>query len=174
MANALAIAQILAAIIQLEEDEEYESRNMLRVQRLHLRDASNPFDIPEAQFIELYRLPAAFIIQVIMPRMAPHLEPSGANIAAVPAHLIVNKNVYFLQKKLLLQFMSQVLMGINYLSRGTYQRELGQDYMTAMAQSTVSKNLEKFTTAFQTEFLHGWVQLPTEEEKVASKALYKF
>lgn len=49
MANAIAIGQLLVAILQFEEDEEYEEMNMMRVQRLHLRDASNPFEIPEAR-----------------------------------------------------------------------------------------------------------------------------
>lgn len=62
-------------------------------------------------------------------------------------------------------------MGINFLARGTYQRELGQDFMTAMAQSTISKNLTRFTTHFQDEFFQKWVQLPSEEEKTANKAL---
>jgi len=32
-----------------------ENRNVLRIQRRQLRDAANPFQIPQSQFMSLYR-----------------------------------------------------------------------------------------------------------------------
>lgn len=60
-------------------------------------------------------------------------------------------------------------MGLNYLARGTYQRQLGQDFSATMAQSTISKNLRRFATAFRDEFFADWIKYPTDEEKELNK-----
>jgi len=63
-------------------------------------------------------------------------------------------------------------MGLNFLARGTYQRQLGQDWLTTMAQPTISRQLNRFAAAFQSEFLAEWVKFPTEKEKELNKRGY--
>jgi hypothetical protein len=55
-------------------------------------------------------------------------------------------------------------MGLNYLARGTYQRELGQDFYHAMGQSTVSEHLKQFLDAFSDSFFRDWVRWPEGED----------
>jgi len=43
------------ALWQLQLIAEQEERNILKIRRRQLRDASNPFEILESQFIFLYR-----------------------------------------------------------------------------------------------------------------------
>jgi hypothetical protein len=90
----MALAVLLALYEELQEIL-YAERNFMRLERYRLRDAQNPFEIPTNNFIQLYRLPKDFVIDVIMPKMEPVLGPSGANPMAIPtSHMVKHLHFY--------------------------------------------------------------------------------
>lgn len=72
-----------------DEAEDVEDTNHMRRVRKHLRDMSDPFSMPDTEFISNFRLPKDFVHDVVIERMRRHLEPSGTNPSAVPLHLLV-------------------------------------------------------------------------------------
>ena len=51
--------------------EEYDRRNMLRIHRRKLRDATDPFDMPDSRFRELYRL-SKTTANILLLELSPH------------------------------------------------------------------------------------------------------
>lgn len=84
-----------------------DRRRSLRIQRRTLRDRSNPFELPEERFIELFRFPQAWVVHLI-DILTPHMAPAIRG-TKIPIHI-------------------KVLAALTFYGTGSYQRTVGEDY----------------------------------------------
>ncbi|XP_071652304.1 putative nuclease HARBI1 [Temnothorax longispinosus] len=133
---ALAVWQL-----QLAEKEE---RNILKIQRRQLRDAVNPFDILESQFIHLYRLSKDATFDLCN-AIRPYVH-EAVRATAIPLEL-------------------KLLATLTFLSSGSYQRRLGQDFLTCMWQASVSGALHEIVNAINA-IMPQWIKFPTQNNEI--------
>lgn len=125
----------------LEENvRRRELHNKLRT----LRDVSNPFTIPEAHFLKLYRMPPVIVRDIVIPQLEVHLQPSQRN-TCVPVHI-------------------KVLATLHLLSQGSYQSSLGKDCDVAVMQSTDSKIISEVLEIIVTHLFPVYVKFPNNED----------
>ncbi|KAI8121938.1 hypothetical protein CVS40_7180 [Lucilia cuprina] len=80
--------------VPIVEADQYDRRNMMRVHRRKLRDSTNPFEIPEARFIELYRLKKA-AAKVLLNDISPFMK-KGVKTTFIPQHIRMCTALHFL------------------------------------------------------------------------------
>lgn len=93
-------------------------RNVLKLQRKHLRYATNPFELPEENFRGVCRLSREMVLN-LGNEISPHIQNNIPAIAILTHH--------------------KILTTLHFLFQGSYQRSLGQDFSVSMAQHTLSK-----------------------------------
>ncbi|XP_018367126.1 PREDICTED: uncharacterized protein LOC108763763 [Trachymyrmex cornetzi] len=128
-------------LLQLAEEEE---RNMLKIRRRQLRDASNPFEILESQFIHLYRLTKDATL-ALRDFIQPHMQVA-IRLTAIPLEL-------------------KLLATLSFLSSGSYQRRIGQDFLSCMCQSSVSGAIHQIIHALNA-IMPQWITFPTEHDEI--------
>lgn len=123
-------------------------RNSLRIIRKRLRDTSNPFEIQELQFIALYRLSkdATF---ALCENIRPFV-PRAKRLTAIPLEL-------------------KVLATLHFLSTGSYQRKVGQDFFK-LSQSSMSGTIHLIVNAINI-IMPQWIQFPVEPESCHSRTI---
>ncbi|XP_024882511.1 putative nuclease HARBI1 isoform X3 [Temnothorax curvispinosus] len=119
------------------------NNTMLRIRR-GLRDVSDPFAIPENEFRSLYRL-SREAVQILIDDLRP-LLPAPRRRHATPVQL-------------------QVLSALNFIASGSYQKRVGQDYLSCMSQPTISKILRKVVNALNI-LMEQWIKFPIEENEI--------
>jgi len=62
----------------MEEELEEEETENLRLQRIFLRDRSNPFDLPRPEFKRLFRL-SKELMQQLIEELTPHVDEGQRN-----------------------------------------------------------------------------------------------
>lgn len=108
-------------------------------QRLFIRNAQNPFEMGERQFIELFRLnkvQTQRIIEEITPHFPPRFNRRG------------------------LSTESAVLCALRFYATGSYQRCLGEEYNCSIAQSTVHKYVHLVTNLLVENFVALHIAFP--------------
>ncbi|XP_024867337.1 putative nuclease HARBI1 [Temnothorax curvispinosus] len=123
--------------------QQHRDNTMLRIRR-RLRDASDPFSIPESEFRSLYRL-SREAVRVLIEDVRP-LLPFTKRRHAVPIEL-------------------QVLIALNFIASGSYQKRVGQDYLSCVSQPTVSKILRNIVNALNI-LMNDWIQFPIEDAEI--------
>ncbi|RLU16480.1 hypothetical protein DMN91_010548 [Ooceraea biroi] len=116
---------------------------MLRIRR-HLRDISDPFSMPENEFRSIYRL-SREAVRTLIEDLRPLLLPNTRR-HAVPVEL-------------------QVLTTLTFVASGSYQKRVGQDYLTCMSQPTVSKIIRNIVNALNI-LMRDWIHFPIEEAEI--------
>ena len=61
--------------------------------------------------------------------------------------------------------MFQVLSALNFIASGSYQKRVGQDYLTCISQPTVSKILRNVVNALNI-LMEQWIKFPIEEGEI--------
>lgn len=61
--------------------------------------------------------------------------------------------------------MLQVLIALNFMASGSYQKRVGQDYFSCVSQPTVSKILYKVVNALNI-LMRNWIQFPIEDAEI--------
>lgn len=61
--------------------------------------------------------------------------------------------------------MFHVLSALNFIASGSYQKRVGQDYLTCISQPTVSKILRNVVYALNM-LMDQWIKFPIEEGEV--------
>lgn len=61
--------------------------------------------------------------------------------------------------------MFQVLCALNFIAAGSYQKRVGQDYLTCISQPTVSKVLRNVVNALNV-LMDRWIKFPIVEDDV--------
>lgn len=59
----------------------------------------------------------------------------------------------------------QVLSVLNFIASGSYQKRVGQDYLTCISQATFSKILRKVVNALNI-LMDQWIKFPIEETEI--------
>ncbi|XP_055850483.1 putative nuclease HARBI1, partial [Episyrphus balteatus] len=99
----------------------------MRIIRRNLRDNENPFEmITEEHFIQIYRFPK-HLCRVLIDEIIPFLE-SSSRIHALPAH-------------------TKVLCTLRFFAQGSFQRAVGQDYLSSLSQTSVSRCITEVAIA---------------------------
>lgn len=117
-----------------------------RVERRLLRDAQNPFELPQQEFIAQFRLNQDLAMQ------------------------IVNILRQDLQKQRLtgLSPEIQVLIAIGFFAHGSYQRPTGNQCELVVSQPTVSRCIRKVAHLINIHLLRQWIKFPmTAQEEAA-------
>ncbi|XP_061724275.1 putative nuclease HARBI1 [Cydia pomonella] len=102
-----------------------EEKQNRKLQRRSIRDACNPFDMPDEEFRHIYRVRKELALYLCA-ELDADLKPQHGD--GLPAHV-------------------KVLTSLHLLADGSYQRGTGQDHGLSIAQSTVSRYLDQFVTA---------------------------
>ncbi|KAB0797450.1 hypothetical protein PPYR_08444 [Photinus pyralis] len=114
-------------------------RRQLNLQRRQLRDHSDPLTLPEI----------TLLAQWVLDQILPHMRDS-ARTTAIPKGL-------------------RFFAALHFLSHGSYQRGVGQDYLTSMHQTSVSRCLTEVTDIL-VQVLGHLIKFPeTEVEKNQEK-----
>ncbi|KAK9728656.1 hypothetical protein QE152_g17112 [Popillia japonica] len=138
-----AAAGYFAVLINNEIQNEYR-RNRVRYINRNLRDASNPFELPERNFVKIFRLSkesARYVINTILPHLN---EPQRST--SIPPHL-------------------GVLCVLHFLGHGSYQESVGRGWNFAISQPAVSKCITKVTNAINNE-LNSWIVFPQDNQNI--------
>ncbi|CAL1683867.1 unnamed protein product [Lasius platythorax] len=131
---ALALWQL-----QIAQQEE---RNILKIRRRQLRDASNLFEILESQFLLLYRLSKVATLELCN-AIRPYVQ-EAVRATAIPLEL-------------------KLLATLSLLSSGSYQRRIGQDFLSCMCQASVSKAIHEIVNALNA-IMPQWIKFPTQND----------
>lgn len=142
----------MVPLMILQEIEEREDRNALRINRMQLRDTQDPFSIPDKAFICFYRLPKYLVHNIIA-----DIEPAMAvaqRVSAIPNHL-------------------KVLAFLSVVANGGYQKNVGHDFMLALSQTTVSRCIDVVARSIDRILAPRRIKFPIDQiEKAAIKARF--
>lgn len=128
--------------ILIEERQEEEETEDLRLERIFLRDRNNPFHLPNSEFKRLFRL-SKDLMQNLIEELTPHMNEGLRNTKiSIPL---------------------RVLAIVHFLGTGHYQRGVGSNFNIGIAQQTVSKYLPEVCNAIQT-IAPRWIQFPNTED----------
>lgn len=108
---------IFANLIYNNENDNRRRVDLIRERRL-LRERSNVFNIPDARFIELFRLnkiASQNLIQVIRPHLLQRQRHHAISIDI------------------------KVLTALRFYATGCYQRSVGQDFNLGLSQTSVHR-----------------------------------
>ena len=95
----------IAPAVLLLEEEEREQRRSLIINRRNLREVSDPFNLPDARFIELYRLSKQSVHYLL--GIVQNALPQNARVTGVDASL-------------------KLFAALRFYATGSYQRTIGQ------------------------------------------------
>ncbi|XP_044750692.1 putative nuclease HARBI1 isoform X2 [Coccinella septempunctata] len=124
--------------------EENHNRNFMRIERRRLRDQMNPFEMPDAQFMKMFRLKKQCTINLIN-ALQQFLPTKNANAIALP---------------------KKVLITLNFLATGSFQNSVGSNTWLSASQPSVSRAVNEICSTIAEYLLPTWVQFPTTEESI--------
>ncbi|KAJ8946795.1 hypothetical protein NQ314_008778 [Rhamnusium bicolor] len=133
-------------LIHLMIEENDNNRQQMRETRIlqrNLRDASDPFNMPDAMFSKIFRL-NKFTCQQLINNLTPHLS-RFARITRVPIHL-------------------RVLATLHFFGQGNYQTGGSHGYSFALSQPMMSRCVAEVSDAITNVLLHEWIKFPVSEE----------
>ncbi|KAJ6643854.1 putative nuclease HARBI1, partial [Pseudolycoriella hygida] len=118
----------------------------MKANRRQLRDALDPFDIPEERFRELYRLPRSLamdLMQELSNVMTENVTPD------IPLSI-------------------QLCSTLNFFASGSYQRRVGQDAFACLSQSCVSRCIKSISKTIALKMSDKYIVFPTTPEEIES------
>lgn len=95
------------------------------------------------RFTELYRFPIYLAIQLIE-EIRPHYDDG---IGKIPLHI-------------------KVLSALNFYASGSYQRRTGQDALSCVSQTLVSRTIKEISHLIVRHLLPVYVRFPENDEEV--------
>ncbi|CAH2088804.1 unnamed protein product [Euphydryas editha] len=137
--------------------EEERKRNILRINRRRLRDASNPLKMPEREFIAQFRLSKSGFFQIL---------------DEIKIHLLVTRRKTAIPTEL------KILAALSFYASGSYQRNVGASSLFNMSQPSFSRCLQEVTNALNIEqVLLKYIKFPfsrREREVIMKEFMEKF
>uniref|UniRef100_A0A1B0DHJ9 Nuclease HARBI1 n=1 Tax=Phlebotomus papatasi TaxID=29031 RepID=A0A1B0DHJ9_PHLPP len=118
----------------------YSRRRVLALQRRHLRDTLNPFEMSEERFMEMYRLPP-LLAKKFIEEIEEYATDNYEDERKIPLHL-------------------EVLSLLNFLASGSYQRRVGMDSECNMSQTMTSRILRKISKIITNHLAPKYVIFP--------------
>ncbi|KYN17310.1 Putative nuclease HARBI1 [Trachymyrmex cornetzi] len=134
---------IVALLREEERDINRRWQKNVNIIRRSLRDTQNPFDVSDNTFLKLYRLSKAATVQLI---------EELKNFMPVP------------QRKTAIPQLLQVFAILHFLASGSYQRKVGQDFLSCMSQTSISVSIHATVNALNNIMGH-WIQFPTTDRR---------
>lgn len=126
-------------------------RNKLRILRRSLRDVQNPFEMTtDEHFVELYRFPKHLCMELI-DELKPFLNTT-ARSNAISCHV-------------------KILCALRFFATGSFQRSVGQDTLSSLSQTSVSRCVSEISMALN-RIAHRYVQFPKKEEFTSIKSKF--
>ncbi|XP_063379324.1 putative nuclease HARBI1 [Cydia fagiglandana] len=125
-----------------------EEKERRKIQRRTLRDAANPFDMPDEEFRHIYRFRKE-VVFYLCGELNVDLQPHNGD--GLPTHF-------------------KVLTALHLLADGNYQRGTGQDHGLCIGQTTVSRYLDQFVDAVNRRLKDQWIIFPGNERSRRSVA----
>ncbi|KAI4466824.1 nucleotidase-related [Holotrichia oblita] len=120
-------------------------RQHLKIQRRVLRDTSDPFQMPDKNFIKHFRLSKELTMYLIN-ELRPFLR-NGERSTAISIE-------------------KQILSCLLFFAHGSYQSCIGGNFNLGLSQQAMSKCLSNITNAIVENLLQTWIVFPqTEQER---------
>ncbi|XP_032664673.1 uncharacterized protein LOC116841142 [Odontomachus brunneus] len=136
----------MIALLRCERERQHIAEiRASRIMRRRIRDMLDPFDLPENEFIGLYRL-SRNMVRALIAALEPHL-PLRRKVIGIPNEL-------------------KILCALNFYAQGSYQKAVGVDSRLSIAQSTVSVILQQITRAINQHLLRQHIHFPTTPQEV--------
>ncbi|XP_062551170.1 putative nuclease HARBI1 [Armigeres subalbatus] len=127
------------------EEDEVEDVHQVRVERRRLRDMSNPLDLPQASFINYFRV-TKDLFSYLLNILEANLEATVKSSSVQP--------------------ILKLSAALRFFAEGSYQKGVGNDIFAGMAQPTLSKVLSVVIGVFEAEICPTAIRFPeTEAEK---------
>lgn len=108
-----------------------------------LRDAQNPFELPQAEFFAHFRLSPRLVMDIV-DTLRVHLQKERIN-------------------GLFLEI--QVLVAINFYAHRSYQKPVGAHSSIVVSQPSAGRCINRVTNLFNEHLLHRWIQFPMIPEE---------
>lgn len=131
---------IVASILALA----HEQRNMLRVHRLYLRDNTDPFYLPEARFVELFRLKKDTAL-VLLRQVSPFMK-DGVRTTFIPKSI-------------------RMVAALHYYATGSFLRDVGQDFVCPISKTMTCRSIKEVTYIIQDKLMSKYINFPTTLEE---------
>lgn len=132
----------------VDEVEEEQRQEQLRLERITLRDQYNAFHMPETEFRKCFRL-SRDLAQQLITDLTPHMTPE-VRAGRIPIQI-------------------RILGALRFFAQGSYQKAVGDDFNTCMSQPTFSRALSEVCLALET-IAPQWIKFPlTDAEKQLKK-----
>ncbi|KAK4874307.1 hypothetical protein RN001_013667 [Aquatica leii] len=130
-------------VLIAEDIERAVEMQLFRLERRHIRDASNPFEIPDTVFKSLYRIPKQLAINLIAELEVFMVETVRST--SVPNAL-------------------KVLCALHFYAHGSYQKSVGQDFFLGLSQTTVSRCIESVSEIISGQLSRRYLKFPRGED----------
>ena len=128
--------------------EEYDRRNMLRIHRRKLRDATDPFDMPDSRFRELYRL-SKTTANILLLELSPHMT-KGVRKTFIPQPL-------------------RMCAALHFFATGLFHRDIGQVFAASVSRSVVCRSVLQIADILEQKLMSKWIKFPNINEYDAIK-----
>lgn len=149
----------------VESISQKNYREQLRLHFRHIRDTSNPFEIPNNRFLKLFRLnkeAANNLIQEIS-----FFLPAPNRIDSIPIHLQVSdKNIELDYVQPAQKLFFQVFASLLFYAHGNYQITVGEDINIGISQPAMSRILNRISVIIATHLLPRHCTFPSNEEDI--------
>lgn len=123
--------------------DQEDQRNFLRIHRKRLRDATDPFEIPESRFMELYRLnrtSATILLNELKPFMA-----EGVRKTFIPQPI-------------------RMCAALHFFATGSFHRDIGQDFVVSISRSVVCRSVQEVAGILESKLMSKWIKFPSTRE----------
>lgn len=127
----------------VEVAEQHDRRNMMRIYRQKLRDATDPFTIPDMRFIELYRLSkdAAF---ALLSELSPHMS-MGRRKTFIPQPV-------------------RMCVSLHFFATGSFYRDIGQDFTASVSKTVVCRCVNEIADILESKLMSKWIKFPSSTQ----------
>ncbi|KAJ8911984.1 hypothetical protein NQ315_003266 [Exocentrus adspersus] len=131
----------------VQEAEDAERQNQLRLERRIFRDEQNAFELPEREFRKCFRL-SRQLVQDLIRDLTPHMD-AGIRATRVPIHI-------------------RILGALRFFAQGSYQKAGGNEMHVALSQPAFSRALSEVCLALEA-ISHRWIKFPLNEAEKQEK-----
>lgn len=134
-------------------DEEISRRvrlTLTREENRFLRDRSDPFNLTDERFIDVFRL-SKHLVHVLFDELKPFMDNYWRNTRT--------------------PFEQRILITLRFFASGNYQRGIGQEYLLAVSQPMVSRCVSEVTKLINHVF-QGRIKFPNDSEKTQNKGKF--
>lgn len=128
---------------ELDDLDNVEAVNRMRIERRRLRDRQDPFQLTEAHFCKIFRFTRQ-VVTTLIEELQPRLQRQRANGLSV---------------------QTQVLCALRFYAQGSYQLGVGLQAFISLSQASVSRCIHAVTRAIVDEYTRRVIVFPTNQRQ---------